>query len=264
MLSEKPMNRLLQGDVGSGKTIVALISMIIAVDNGFQAALMAPTEILADQHAKNISAMMSKLSSISKGKEIKVSLLLGGQKKSVRNQKLSDIELQEADIIIGTHAIFEEQVKFNNLGLIVIDEQHRFGVKQRALLQSKGKTPDVLVMSATPIPRTLSMTVYADLDLSVINEMPKNRIPIKTVLRGEKKLPEIYNFIIDKAKEGYQTFLVYPLVEDSEKLDLKAAITFYEDLKENHLKNLKLGLIHGRMNWQEKEEVMLMFKDKNV
>ncbi len=189
-------------------------------------------------------------------------MLLGGQKKSVRNQKLSDIELQEADIIIGTHAIFEEQVKFNNLGLIVIDEQHRFGVKQRALLQSKGKTPDVLVMSATPIPRTLSMTVYADLDLSVINEMPKNRIPIKTVLRGEKKLPEIYNFIIDKAKEGYQTFLVYPLVEDSEKLDLKAAITFYEDLKENHLKNLKLGLIHGRMNWQEKEEVMLMFKDK--
>ena len=262
MLSEKPMNRLLQGDVGSGKTIVALIAMMIAVDNGYQAALMAPTEILADQHAKNISAMMSKLSSITKGKEIKVSLLLGGQKKSVRNQKLSDIELQEADIIIGTHAIFEEQVKFNNLGLIVIDEQHRFGVKQRALLQSKGKTPDVLVMSATPIPRTLSMTVYADLDLSVINEMPKNRIPIKTVLRGEKKLPEIYNFIIDKAKEGYQTFLVYPLVEDSEKLDLKAAITFYEDLKENHLKNLKLGLIHGRMSWQEKEEVMLMFKDK--
>ncbi len=256
------MNRLLQGDVGSGKTIVALISMLIAIDNGFQAALMAPTEILADQHAKNISAMMSKLALSHKGKEIKVSLLLGGQKKSVRNQKLSDIELQEADIIIGTHAIFEEQVKFNNLGLIVIDEQHRFGVKQRALLQSKGKTPDVLVMSATPIPRTLSMTVYGDLDFSVINEMPKNRIPIKTVLRGEKKLPEIYNFIIDKAKEGYQTFLVYPLVEDSEKLDLKAAITFYEDLKENHLKNLKLGLIHGRMNWQEKEEVMLMFKDK--
>nr|MCU0343942.1 ATP-dependent DNA helicase RecG [Ignavibacterium sp.] len=262
MLSEKPMNRLLQGDVGSGKTIVALISMLIALDNGFQATLMAPTEILADQHAKNISAMMKKLSELNPKREIKVSLLLGGQKKSVRNQKLSDIELQEADIIIGTHAIFEEQVKFNNLGLIVIDEQHRFGVKQRALLQSKGKTPDVLVMSATPIPRTLSMTVYGDLDLSIITEMPKNRIPIKTVLRGEKKLPEIYKFIIDKIKEGYQTFLVYPLVEDSEKLDLKAAITFYEDLKGNHLKNLRLGLIHGRMNWQEKEEVMLMFKDK--
>lgn len=262
MLSEKPMNRLLQGDVGSGKTIVALISMLIAVDNGFQAALMAPTEILADQHAKNISAMMQKLYKLNPKKEVKVSLLLGGQKKSERTKKLSDIDLQEADIIIGTHAIFEEQVKFNNLGMIVIDEQHRFGVKQRAALQSKGKTPDVLVMSATPIPRTLSMTVYGDLDLSIINEMPKNRIPIKTVLRGEKKLPEIYKFIVDKTKEGYQTFLVYPLVEESEKLDLKAATTFYEDLKENHLQNLKLGLIHGRMSWQEKEEVMLMFQKK--
>jgi ATP-dependent DNA helicase RecG len=252
----------LQGDVGSGKTIVALIAMLIAIDNGYQAALLAPTEILADQHSKNISEMMRNLSLKGKQKDIKVSLLLGGQMKSVRNKKLSDIELQEADIIIGTHAIFEEKVKFNNLGLIVIDEQHRFGVKQRQLLQSKGKTPDVFVMSATPIPRTLSMTVYADLDLSVINEMPKNRIPIKTVLRGEKKLSEIYNFIIDKTKEGYQTFLVYPLVEESEKLELKAATTFYENLKENHLKNLKLGLIHGRMSWQEKEEVMLKFQKK--
>jgi ATP-dependent DNA helicase RecG len=262
MLCDNPMNRLLQGDVGSGKTIVALIAMLITVDNGFQAVLMAPTEILADQHAKNISAMMSKLSSFHKEREIKVSLLLGGQKKSERNQRLSDIELQEADIIIGTHAIFEENVKFNNLGLIVIDEQHRFGVKQRGLLQSKGKTPDVLVMSATPIPRTLSMTVYADLDLSIIDEMPNNRVPIKTVLRGEKKLPEIYDFIIDKTKQGYQTFLVYPLVEESENLDLKAATIFYKELKENHLKNLKLGLIHGRMSWQEKEEVMLMFHKK--
>jgi ATP-dependent DNA helicase RecG len=262
MLSEKPMNRLLQGDVGSGKTIVALISMLIAVDNGFQAALMAPTEILADQHTKNILSMMKKLFAVYKNREVKVSLILGGQKKSEREKKLHEIEMQEADIIIGTHAIFEENVKFKNLGLIVIDEQHRFGVKQRAMLQSKGKTPDVLVMSATPIPRTLSMTVYADLDLSIINEMPKNRIPIKTVLRGEKKLPEIYNFIIDKAKQGYQTFLVYPLVEESEKLDLKAATIFYEDLKENHLKKLKLGLIHGRMNWQEKKEIMLMFQNK--
>ncbi len=262
MLSDKPMNRLLQGDVGSGKTIVALISMLIAVDNGFQAALMAPTEILADQHAKNISEMMKKLYKVNPVKEIKVSLLLGGQKKSERIKKLSDIESQEADIIIGTHAVFEGQVKFKDLGLIVIDELHRFGVKQRAALQSKGKTPDVLVMSATPIPRTLSMTVYGDLDLSIVNEMPKNRIPVKTVLRGEKKLPEIYKFIIDKSKENYQTFLVYPLVEESEKLDLKAATTFYEDLKENHLQNLKLGLIHGRMSWQEKEEVMMMFKNK--
>lgn len=262
MLSEKPMNRLLQGDVGSGKTIVALISMLIAVDNGFQAALMAPTEILADQHAKNISAMMKKLFELNPKKEVKVSLLLGGQKKSERTKKLNEIEMQEADIIIGTHAVFEQQVNFNNLGLIVIDEQHRFGVKQRAALQGKGKTPDVLVMSATPIPRTLSMTVYGDLDLSTLTEMPKNRVPIKTVLRGDKKLPGIYKFVVDKAKEGYQTFLVYPLVEESEKLDLKAATTFYEDLKANHFQNLKLGLIHGKMSWQEKEEVMLRFQKK--
>jgi ATP-dependent DNA helicase RecG len=195
-------------------------------------------------------------------KEIKVSLLLGGQKKSEREKRLQDIELQEADIIVGTHALFEEKVNYKNLGLVVIDEQHRFGVRQRARLQSKGKTPEVLVMSATPIPRTISMTVYGDLDISVIDEMPKNRIPIKTVLRGESRLPDIFKFIIDKSKEGYQTFIVYPLVEDSDKLELKAAETFYEELRKTHLKNLNIGLIHGRMNWQEKEEKMLFFLRK--
>jgi ATP-dependent DNA helicase RecG len=262
MLSEKPMNRLLQGDVGSGKTIVALIAMLIMIDNGFQAVLMAPTEILADQHAKNISLMMERLNEKYPEHKIKVGILIGGQKKSEREKRLGEIELQKIDIIIGTHALFEEQVKFKNLGLVVIDEQHRFGVKQRALLQQKGKTTDVLVMSATPIPRTLSMTVYGDLDISVIKEMPANRIPVKTVLRGEKKLPEIFKFIIDKRKEGYQSFIVYPLVEVSEKLELKAATDYYLDLKEGYLKNLSLGLIHGRMNWQEKEEVMLKFLNK--
>jgi len=262
LLSEKPMNRLLQGDVGCGKTVVSLIAMLIAVDNGFQAAIMAPTEILADQHAKNISAMMQNLYKEFSKKEIKVSLLLGGQKKSEREKQLQDIELQEADIIVGTHALFEEKVNYKNLGLVVIDEQHRFGVRQRARLQSKGKTPEVLVMSATPIPRTISMTVYGDLDISVIDEMPKNRIPIKTVLRGESRLPDIFKFIIDKSKEGYQTFIVYPLVEDSDKLELKAAETFYEELRKTHLKNLNIGLIHGRMNWQEKEEKMLFFLRK--
>ena len=262
LLSEKPMNRLLQGDVGSGKTIVSLIAMLIAVDNGFQAAIMAPTEILADQHAKNISSMMKKLYDHYPEREIKVSLLLGGQKKSEREKKLQEIELQEADIIVGTHALFEEKVKYKNLGLVVIDEQHRFGVRQRAKLQGKGKIPEILVMSATPIPRTISMTVYGDLDISVIDEMPKHRKPIKTVLRGEGRLPEIFKFIIDKKKEGYQTFLVYPLVEDSEKLELKAAETFYEELRKTHLQNLKLGLIHGRMSWQEKEEKMLLFLKK--
>lgn len=263
MLSDKPMNRLLQGDVGSGKTIVSLIAMLIAIDNGYQAAIMVPTEILADQHAKNISAMMNKLYEVHKDRNIKVSLLLGGQKKSVRDKNLESIELQEADIIVGTHALFEAKVKFKNLGLVVIDEQHRFGVRQRAQLQSKGKTPDVLVMSATPIPRTLSMTIYGDLYLSVIDEMPKNRKPIKTVLRGENKLPEIYKFVIDKSKEGYQSFLVYPLVEESEKLELKAAITLFEKLSNSHLRELKLGLIHGRMSWQEKEEVMIRFLRKD-
>ncbi len=262
MESTTPMNRLLQGDVGSGKTVVALIAMLIAVDNGYQAALMAPTEILADQHAKNISEMMKNLSVISKNKIVKVSLLLGGQRRTEKEKNLQKIELQEADIIIGTHALFEGKVKFNNLGLVIVDEQHRFGVAQRAKLQGKGKVPDVLVMSATPIPRTLSMTLYADLDLSIIDEMPKNRKPVKTLLRGEKKLDAIYKFIFDKNKEGYQSFIVYPLVEDSQKMELKAAETYYKELQKNHLKGLKLGLIHGRMKWQEKEEVMLLFLAK--
>lgn len=261
--SPYPMNRLLQGDVGSGKTIVALISMLIAVDNGYQAVLMAPTEILADQHAKKISEMMNKLYQADESKNIKVSLLLGGQKKSVKEQNLQDIELNEANIVIGTHALFEEKVKFKNLGLVIVDEQHRFGVAQRAKLQSKGNTPDVIVMSATPIPRTLTMTLYGDLDVSTIDELPQNRKPIKTILRGENKLPDIYNFIIDKnKKENFQAFIVYPLVEDSEKLDLKAAETFYNELQNSYLKDIKLGLIHGKMSWREKEEIMMMFLAK--
>lgn len=262
MLSEKPMNRLLQGDVGSGKTIVALIAMLIAIDSGYQAAIMAPTEILADQHARNISKMMSDLFTHSPGRKVKVSLLIGGQKKTEREKRLEEIELQEADIIVGTHAIFEQKVKFKNLGLIVIDEQHRFGVVQRAALIKKAASPDIIVMSATPIPRTLSMTVYGDLDVSIINEMPKNRKPIRTLLRGETKLPEIYQFINEKAKEGCQSFIVYPLVEESEKLELKAAVTYYEELSKTYLKELRVGLIHGRMKWREKEDVMLLFAAK--
>lgn len=262
MESPYPMNRLLQGDVGSGKTIVALIAMLIAIDNGFQAVLMAPTEILADQHAKNISRLMNTFSGIFPAKIIKVSLLLGGQKKSKKSKTFTAAELNEADIIIGTHALFEADVEFKNLGLVIVDEQHRFGVEQRARLLNKGKAPDVIVMSATPIPRTLSMTIYGDLDVSTISEMPRNRIPIKTFLRGENKLPDIYKFILEKNKEGYQSFIVYPLVEESEKLELKSAMTYYESLKETYFKDLKLGLIHGRMSWLEKEEVMMLFLTK--
>jgi len=262
MKNEKPMNRLLQGDVGSGKTIVALIAMLVAVDNGYQAALMVPTEILADQHVKNISKLLRHFHSLYPQYEIKPSLLIGGQKKKVRNKNLEEIALHEADIIIGTHALFEEQVHFKRLGLLVIDEQHRFGVAQRASLAAKGAVPEVIVMSATPIPRTLSMTIYGDLDVSTIDEMPKNRIPIKTFLRGESKLPDIYKFIVDKTKEDVQTFIVYPLVEESEKLELKAATTYFEKLKETFFKDVNVGLIHGRMTWQEKEETMILFAAK--
>lgn len=262
MESPYPMNRLLQGDVGSGKTIVALIAMLIAIDNGFQAVLMAPTEILADQHAKNILRLMNSFSKLFKDRVIKVSLLLGGQKKSKKSKTLSAVELNEADIIIGTHALFEEDVILKNLGLVIVDEQHRFGVEQRAKLLNKGTAPDVIVMSATPIPRTLSMTIYGDLDVSTISEMPRDRIPIKTFLRGENKLPDIYKFILEKNKEGYQAFIVYPLVEESEKLELKSAMTYYESLKETFFKDIRLGLIHGRMPWREKEEVMTLFLAK--
>lgn len=262
LLSEFPMNRLLQGDVGSGKTIVALISMLIAIDNGFQAALMVPTEILADQHYKNISVLIDRLNQINPERKINVNILIGGQSKSLRNKILKAIEDKETDIIIGTHALIEENVNFKNLAYVVIDEQHRFGVRQRADLISKGLNPDVLVMSATPIPRTITMTIYGDLDVSIIDEMPKHRKKIITVLRGEKKLPEIYNFIRDKARENYQTFIVYPLVEESDKLELKAATKYYEELSNTYLRDLKLGLIHGRMSWQEKEEMMFKFLNK--
>jgi len=242
---------------------VALISMLIAVDNGFQAILMAPTEILADQHARNITVMMKKLAEVHKQRDVKVTLLLGGQRKSSKEKKLQSETLKEADIIIGTHALFEEDVEFGNPGLVIVDEQHRFGVAQRGRLLSKGITPDVIVMSATPIPRTLSMTLYGDLDISSINEMPKNRKFIKTILRGERKLPDIYKFIVDKnKKDGYQSFIVYPLVEESEKLELKAAETHFNELKSSYLKELNVGLIHGRMPWRDKEAVMMEFLHK--
>jgi ATP-dependent DNA helicase RecG len=264
MASTQPMNRLLQGDVGSGKTIVALISILIAIDNGYQAVLMAPTEILADQHSKNISSLLQKFNETYPDYKVNVSLLIGGQKKSERNKQLESIVLQEANIIIGTHALFEANVQFKNLGLVVIDEQHRFGVVQRSLLMKKGIAPDVLVMSATPIPRTLSMTVYGDLDISIINEMPKNRIPIKTYLRGESRLPDIYSFVIKELEKGNQSFIVYPLVEDSEKLELKAATSYYSELKETYFKEITVGLIHGKMKWSEKEEIMLLFAEKKI
>jgi ATP-dependent DNA helicase RecG len=255
MESGKPMSRMLQGDVGSGKTVVAIIVMIIAAENGYQAALMAPTEILANQHFNNITGLLNNTG-------LKVNLLIGGQKKSEKDKNLNEIKLKESDIIIGTHALFEDTVDFNKLGLVIIDEQHRFGVEQRFRLMKKGTSPDVLVMTATPIPRTLSMTVYGDLDLSIIDEMPKNRLPITTTLRSERNLPDIYQFIKDKIKDGYQSFVVYPLVEESAKLELKAAEEYYEKLKNTFFSDINVGMIHGRMKWKEKEEIMLKFAAK--
>jgi len=255
MINPKPMNRLLQGDVGSGKTIVALISMLIVVSNNYQAVIMAPTEILADQHYNNIKQFLSDF-------DISIKLLIGGTKKSEKEKIRKKIKENECNILIGTHALIEENVEFANLGVVVIDEQHRFGVSHRGKLIKKGVSPDVLIMTATPIPRTLTMTLYGDLDLSIIKELPKNRIPIKTVLRGENSLPDIYSFIIEKRKKNYQTFIVYPLVEESEKMDLKAAEVFYEKLKETNLKDLNIGLLHGRMNWKDKDSIMQRFKNK--
>ena len=253
--SPQPMNRLLQGDVGSGKTIVSLIAMLIAIHNGYQAAMLVPTEILADQHFKTITTLL-------KGTGITATLLLGGIKKKDKEIILEEIRTNKINLLIGTHALLEEDVVFENIGIVVIDEQHRFGVDQRSKLIHKGKSPDVLIMTATPIPRTLTMTLYGDLDVSIIHEKPRNRKKIKTYLRSENKLPEIFKYITDKAMEGYQSFVVYPLVEESDKIDLKAAQVHYEELKETYLKTVRVGLLHGKMKWQEKEEVMLKFAAK--
>lgn len=253
--SGRILNRLIQGDVGSGKTIVALISMIAAVENGYQAALMAPTEVLASQHFINISRSLE-------GTDIEVILLIGSQKSRERKNILENIKTNKRCVVIGTHAMFEEKSEFNSLGLVVVDEQHRFGVIQRFRLIEKGINPHVLVMTATPIPRTLTMTLYGDMDVSTIDEMPSNRIKIKTALRSERKLPAVYSFIKERVAEGEQAYIVYPLVEESDKLDLKAAEIKYKELSETYFKDNKVGLLHGQMKWFEKEEVMKRFAEK--
>lgn len=257
MSSSKPMNRLLQGDVGSGKTIVALISLLIAVENGYQAVFMAPTEILAEQHHKTIASLL-------KGIDVNVRLLVGGQRTKLRRDVLDDVQRGSAQIVVGTHALFEKGVEFAKLGYVVIDEQHRFGVLQRQSLQRKGSHPDVLVMTATPIPRTLSLTVYGDLDVSVINELPAGRKPIKTVLRYEEENAAVFKFVRDEVQNGRQAYFVYPLVEESEKVDLKAATEHYEYLQAQVFPELKLGLLHGRMPSDEKDNIMQRFKNREL
>ncbi|MDZ7722689.1 MAG: ATP-dependent DNA helicase RecG [candidate division KSB1 bacterium] len=257
MENEYSMNRLLQGDVGSGKTIVALLSMLIAVENGYQAALMAPTEILAEQHFLTIHSLLERI-------DVHVVLIVGGQPAATRRQILENIESGFAQIVVGTHAVIQDQVEFRNLGFVVIDEQHRFGVMQRARLRQKGFSPDVLVMTATPIPRTLSMTVYGDLDVSVLDKLPGGRKPVRTTWRLENKRPQIYRFVRDQLAAGAQVYVVFPLVEESEKLDLKAAVDSYEIMKTRFFQNFRIGLLHGRMSSDEKEHTMNRFKAEDI
>ncbi|MEO8647805.1 MAG: ATP-dependent DNA helicase RecG [Acidobacteriota bacterium] len=252
LVSGSPMHRLIQGDVGSGKTIVAFLAMFAVIENGYQAALMAPTEILAEQHARNAEKIFAE-------KGYKVALLKGGMRAAEKRKAHEAIAGGDAQIIIGTHAIIQDSVKFDNLGLAVIDEQHRFGVLQRSALRSSGSKPDILVMTATPIPRSLAMTVYGDLDVSVIDEMPPGRTPVKTVVVGEDQRKGVYKGIEREVNAGRQVYIVYPLIEESEKVDLKAATKMYEELKDKTFPNLAVGLLHGKMKSAEKEEIMGRF-----
>jgi ATP-dependent DNA helicase RecG len=253
MKSPKPMHRLLQGDVGSGKTVVALITMLMAVENGYQAALMAPTEILAEQHFLTSRKFLENLG-------VKVALLVGKQRKSERETLLADIAEGRAQVVIGTHAIIEGNVAFQKLGLVVIDEQHRFGVMQRAALREKGWRPDVLVMTATPIPRTLSMTLYGDLDVSIIDEMPAGRQPITAAWRPGSARKQIYDFVRKEVSNGSQAYIVFPLVEETEKSDLAAATESYEKMRATIFRDIPIALLHGRMKTVDKEAVMAAFK----
>lgn len=262
MESGKPMNRLLQGDVGSGKTIVAVLSMLIAIDNGYQVAIMAPTEILAEQHFHSISKYLEEL-------DLKVVQLLGGQKKKIREEIKEEIGSGNAKVIVGTHAMFQSDVEYNKLGLVVIDEQHRFGVAQRSELRNMGQRsleedliPHVLVMSATPIPRTITLTAYGELDVSIIDELPKNRKPIKTKVVFENQLPAVYDFISEQIDKGKQAYIVFPLVEKSEKMELKSAVEYFEKLSNEIFYGYKCGLLHGQMLWYEKEDAMRDFLGK--
>lgn len=260
MTSGLPMNRLLQGDVGSGKTVVAVLCMLNAIDNGYQTLLMAPTEILAEQHLHGITEMLE-------GLDINIAHLVGGMRKKARSTTLEMISTGHAQIVIGTHAVFETDCVYKNLGLIVIDEQHRFGVAQRAELRKLGRashtdgprTPHLLVMSATPIPRTLSMTLYGDLDASVIDELPPGRKPIQTSIVFESQLSSIYDAIRNEIAVGRQAYIVYPLVEKSEKVDAKSAVEHFEFLRDTVFADLRVGLLHGQMAWPEKEEAMRAF-----
>jgi ATP-dependent DNA helicase RecG len=272
MARPQAMQRLLQGDVGSGKTVVATIAGIMAIQGGYQAAFMVPTEILAHQHFGKLNNMgvnrtgKGPLVSADRGTEVGVraALLTSSVNKKEKDKILKDIKEGKVNLVIGTHALLEEDVKFKNLGLVVIDEQHKFGVGQRALLPKKGANPDILIMTATPIPRTLAITLYGDLDISVITELPPGRIPIKTMHFAQDKISQAYAVAKEELRKGRQVYIIYPVIEESYALDIAGAKKMYGELKSREFKDFKLGLIHGRLKQEEQDRIMLEFENKEV
>jgi ATP-dependent DNA helicase RecG len=257
MAAPYPMHRLLQGDVGSGKTIVAALAVLTAVEAGHQAAVMAPTEILAEQHFMTFQRLLAPLG-------VPVTLLtsaLTGRERTTRREALAAGEI---GCVVGTHALVQERVEFRRLGLVVVDEQHRFGVAQRARLKAKGEHPDVLVMTATPIPRTLALTLYGDLDVSVLDELPPGRKPLVTAARTESRRPQIYAFLREQVAAGRQIYVVYPLIEESEAIDLKAATDMARRLQHEVFPELVVGLLHGRLSFETKDAIMQQFKDGEI
>jgi ATP-dependent DNA helicase RecG len=248
----QPMNRLLQGDVGAGKTIVALLAAVVAMENGLQVAFMAPTEILAEQHYLNISKVLD-------ASRFRVALLTGSTGAAARRQVGAEIETGAVHLVVGTHALVQGSVTFKQLGLVVIDEQHRFGVIQRATLRAKGLNPDVLVMTATPIPRTLALTIYGDLETSFIRDVPPGRLPIRTVAKPDARREDLYAFTRRELDAGRQAYVVYPLVEESERVDLKAATEMADHLAHEVFPQYRVGLLHGRMKADAKDRVMKAF-----
>ena len=257
MAQREPMQRLLQGDVGSGKTVVALLAASVPIGSGYQSAIMAPTEILSKQHYNNAVKLFGNT-------DINIVHIVGGQSKSERRKLLDMVSSGEANLIIGTHALIYKDVVFHKLGFVTIDEQHRFGVEQRSEIMKKGVNPDILIMSATPIPRSLGLSVYGDLDISVLTDMPVGVRNVRSELRGSGSRKNIYEFINDKLKEGGQAFIVYPLVEESEKMDLLAAKEGFKLLSEDLLREHKLALLHGRLSSKEKENIMREFSEGEI
>ena len=253
MAAPYPMNRLLQGDVGSGKTLVACLAIVTAVEAGYQAALMAPTEILAEQHALTLGRLLAPLG-------VEVTVLTNATRGKARRQRLESLRAGAVGCVVGTHALVQKAVGFKRLGLAVVDEQHRFGVVQRAVLRGKGESPDVLVMTATPIPRTLALTLYGDLDVSVLDEIPPGRQRIVTGVRDEKGRGRVYAFLREQMQAGRQVYVVYPLVEESEALDLRAATDMASRLQSEVFPEFRVGLLHGRMSFGEKDAVMSEFR----